>query len=724
MTWLRLELNQRRHRWLIRCVALTLSVWLGGCEDSSSQREGARGVQIEDAGGAQPDVDYRDFGRDSDLNGLDVSTADLGFLMDAELPDTTLGFDLAFEEEAYRNRAPDTSRVYAGYAERRLGFPLGVATVGYFPPPGGFTNPFARSGTDTQHTALNARAILLRQGDQSLTLLRVETIALWQSFIVDLKRALRARGRGDLADGLVVGATHTHASGGKIINHPILRLLAGQFSSALYHRVLDNLIEVILEAERSIQPANVGFDTIEVSELHSDRRCENGDVIDHSMGLLKVTDDADQLIAVLVNYAMHGTVVDSTEFVLSHDAPGAIERGIEERLPRHAPVLYFQSWAGDMSPHAPEEHLTEDGAERRDVYRELAAIGKGAADVVIPALDAIVTRDDLTIKVKTIRFPMSDALVNPDGSFSHYPHGGAYCYPVDSENCPEEGEPQQIYRAEDLTCLIPVSEANGITWADIAAVQIGDLGLVTLPGEPLTSVGVDLRDRAQEITGLERVWVLGYAQGYLGYLLHPEDFALGGYEGSGAIWGPGLGQYLIDRGVEIIAHVMDPSRPLSFQPIPLPPSDEITPEEIMYEEALGEVSWHKQPTRDDQGLWSAEWVGGDPAVDAPRVILEYATRDQGDEIERWSPLTHASGLIWSSDGPEIELSLRVEPTYDERPEQEGRLFYWQVSMPERFSVLPSNGQPSGIFRWVITGQRPEGYQLESAPFVIDLEATP
>jgi len=371
-----------------------------------------------------------------------------------------------------------------------------------------------------------------------------------------------------------------------------------------------------------------------------------------------------------------------------------------------------------MSPRIPREHFTEDGAESRDDYRDLAAIGKGAAEVVIPALDNIETRDDLPIKVKTIRFPMSNDLINPDGSFDHYPHGGAYCYPLDNENCPEEGQPQQVYDASELNCLIPVSAADGITWADIAAIQIGDLGLVTLPGEPLTSVGVDLRDRAVALTGLSQVWVLGYAQGYLGYLLHPEDFLLGGYEGSGALWGPGLGQYLVDRGVEIMGHLLDATRPLSFRPLPLPPADDVSSEQIVYEEALGLVSWNLEPTRDDRGIWSAEWIGGDPSVETPLVILEYAIINQAGDVESWVPLTHTSGLIWNSDGPEMEISIRVDPTYDDRPEQEGRLFYWSVRMPERFSVLPSSGQLEGLFRWVVTGTRPDEYQLESPPFRI------
>jgi hypothetical protein len=719
--------QHNKHRISILWMIIAVGTLIIACDDEPSVNpEGEvvdRGVNEDLGGSQQPDMNegidpIPDPGDDI---GVDV---DLGPSVDSDVPDMEWTFDLAVIEEEYRDRAPDVSRIYAGYAERPLGFPLGMATVGYFPPPGGFTNPYARSGTDTLHTTLTARALLLRQGSQTVTLLRVDTVAMWQDLIIDLKRKLRDRGRGDLADGLIIGATHTHASGGKIINHPLLRLLAGQFSPALYYRVINNLIQVILEAEQGARPARVGYDTLEVSELHSDRRCENGDVIDHSMGLLKVTDDDDQLIALLINYAMHGTIVDSDEFVFSTDAPGAIEHGIEQRLPQHAPVLYFQSWAGDMSPKVPSEHVTEEGGESRDQYRDLAAIGKGAADIVIPALSTINMSEDLELKVKTIRFPMSDELINPDGDFAHYPHGGAYCYPIDSQNCPEDGQPQQVYEPAELNCLLPVSEADGITWADITAVQIGDLGMITLPGEPLTSVGVDLRDRAIALTGLNQVWILGYAQGYLGYLLHPEDFVLGGYEGSGAIWGPGLGQYLIDRGVEVIGHLIDSTRPLSFRPIPLPLVDDITPEEIIYEEALGDVSWTSQPTRDERGVWSAEWIGGDPSVEAPLVILEYATFTQEGDVESWSPLTHASGLLWSSDGPELEVSLRVEPTYDDRSEQEGRLFYWRVSVPERFSVMPSIGQLNGTFRWVVTGNRPDPYQLESDAFVINLEATP
>ena len=696
---------------LLLIVQALLLASLSACDDDTTAENEDMLASNMDQGVEDQELSDQSLIEDAEID------ADLISDMDIE-NDMMWTFDLAVVEEDYREQAETTERLYAGVAERSLGFPIGIGTVGFFPSPGGFNNPFAASGTDTQHTHLTAKVLLLRNQSQSLVLLRTDTAAMWQDFIVDVQRVLRAQGRGDLADGLVLGATHTHSSGGKIISHPILRLLAGQFSPALYHRILNQIVEAILEADRTVVPAKAGYKTIQVNSLHSDRRCENGDVIDDSMGLLKVTDDNEKLLGVLVNYSMHGTMVPADEFLLSSDATGAVEKGVEQHLSEFAPVLFFQSWAGDMSPKIPMEHITEEGNEPREDYGKMAAVGKEAANIIVPNLEDIQVSSDLELRVKTLRFPMDNDLVNPDGSFSRYPHGGAYCYPIDSQNCPEDGEEQRVYSAEELTCLLTVPEADGITWGQIVAAQIGSLGLVSLPGEPLTSIGTELRDRAIDLTGLDQVWVFGYTQGYLGYLLHPYDYLLGGYEGAGGIWGPGLGQFLVDRGVEIIGHLLDPSRPLTFRPVALPEQADVPLEEVLYEEALGEVRWLSVPQKSEEGFIFAQWQGGDPAIDSPYVRLEREVTNEQNEVT-WLPVTHSSGAIWDSDGPEIELSLRVEPSYREQEEQSGRFFYWQWSMPEKFSVEPSIGMLTGRFRWVVEGQRPNPYTLQSEPFELN-----
>ena len=159
---------------------------------------------------------------------------------------------------------------------------------------------------------------------------------------------------------------------------------------------------------------------------------------------------------------------------------------------------------------------------------------------------------------------------------------------------------------------------------------------------------------------------------------------------------------------------------LSFLPVPLPAQADVPLESVIHEEALGEPSWIENPQQMDNEYWTAEWIGGDPAIDAPYIYLEQAQSSANGEIE-WQAVTHQSGLLWDSHGPEIELSIRVEPSYRQQSEQSGRHFYWRVRMADHFSVLPSNGELNGQFRWVVTGKSPTPYQLESLPFDINLD---
>lgn len=701
--------------------SLVLILCIGwGCEETSNTRSSTISVvdmKTNYSSDLSTSNDFRDIDRNRLDLGLPISDAmvtQFDMLNDMEM-DMEWTFDLAVDESAYTNVPMANDRLYAGYAQHSLGFPLGSAVVG-FAPGRGVVTPFARAypGTDTQHSELDVRVLLLRQGTESLVLVRTATIGVWQDFIVDLQLALRAQGRGDLADGLIIGATHSHASGGRIFNHRIGNIAVGPFLPEFYTRYRENILATILQADANQQPAQVGHATIQVPSIHSDRRCEDGRRTDDSMGLLKVSDDEGKTLAIMVNYAMHGTIVNNNQHVLSSDAPGAVEYGIEHRLLSYAPVLYFQSWAGDMAPESPAEYLTHEGHDIRSDYRDMDQIAAAAAEAVIPALDQIETRADAEIQIKTIRFPMSNDRINADGSFDQYPNGGLFCMPED-QNC---GPDQRIFTSDDLRC-IPIPADDTIRWGHISAARIGDLGLITLPGEPLTSVGQALRDGCIASTGLEQFWLLGYAQGYLAYLMHPDDFFLGGYEGQGTLLGPGLGVFLIERGIEIARHLIDNSSPLSFLPVPLPVVEQIEPVTLRHEIAQNEASWLDTPTM-EEGIWTAEWYGGDPAIDFPVAHLQkWIILDE--ENGEWQDVVHRSGKIWSSRDAEIELSLRVDPSYEDSLTLETRTFIWRLRMPSIYSVMPSNGQLQGRYRWIVIGKRPENYTLESSAFDIGID---
>lgn len=631
---------------------------------------------------------------DTAIDATSDATADLGADTDTDA-DTDAGPD-----PAYANVPPASEVLYGGTGERPLGFPVGTSTVGLSPKKGPLS-PWsdAYPGTDAVHTAVTARALVLRRQGKAIVLMRTDTIGMWQDIVRDVAQSLRTAGRGDLADGLIIGGTHTHSSGGRLFDHLIGEIAIGPFLPAFYERIRDAMVGAVLDADAASIPAAVGHKTILVSELHNDRRCENGPVQDDTMGLIKVDGLDGTPVALVVNYAMHGTTVGASDFVLSSDAPGAVEDGIESRLERPRTVIYMQSWAGDMAPHGPSSYATEQGDDLRSSYRELTQIGAAAAAAVIPALGDVVLNPQPEIDVLSVAVPLRNELINPDGAFDKFPFGGIFCVSA-KENC---GEGAKTYTSADINCA-GFPEEDTVFWTLLTAARIGDLGFVTLPGEPLTSVGTELRAKALAASGLADMYILGYTQGYLGYLLHPDDFYQGGYEANGSLMGPGFGDYLIQRGTEIASHLTHPDESLPFEPVPLDPYVQEFYEDLRVETALGDAAVVDQPV-EGSAVMTASWNGGDPATDMPVVTLEIL------DGEAFVPYLRKNGAPLESDGPEIELSLTTEPTYQQSIGVTPRTFRWTAKMPTVFAVPPGRGQIEGVLRFRISGHRPEPYAL-------------
>jgi neutral ceramidase len=675
-------------------ASLCLSAWLG-CGDIEPLLSPSTADPEQSSSDATSSADVMSPEPDSSAP---VREPDAHMAGDSSSPEVDIALD--------GGAIPTDPTLYAGFATTPLRFPIGTATVGYGPRQGPKT-PYSETypGTTAQHTELQAKAMVLRQGGASLALVRTDTIGVWQDIVRDAQARLRELGHDGLAEGLLVTATHTHRSGGRIFDHFIGEIAVGPFLPGFYPRVRDAIVEAVVAADAAAVPARVGHGTTQLSSLHKDRRCEHNDAQDDTVGLIKVETLDGALLGGVVNYAMHGTVLSNSEFVLSTDAPGAIENGLEAALEGSPTVLYLQSWAGDMAPQTPTSHFAGEGDDLRASYANLRAIAAEAAEQIAPALTALSTMAEATIDVVTVAVPFDNNLINPDGTFDAYPHGGIYCMNSE-ENCGPDATP---LLPSQLTC-VGIPEEYTVAWTLMTAARIGGLGLVTLPGEPVTSIGTELRARALDATGLDDIFVVGYGQSYLAYLLHPEDYFLGGYEGASALMGPGFGRYLVDSGVAIARRLIEPEAPLVAPAEALENATEsLSYPALSWETAEGAPSILGEPTL-IAGVWTLTWRGGDPAIDHPLVVVE---REAADGL--WGPATYPSARPIDSRGPELELSLTTEPSYDDALSLEARTFLWTAQLPASFSV-PAPLSLTGRLRLIITGTQPEPYTLITAAF--------
>jgi len=69
---------------------------------------------------------------------------------------------------------------------------------------------------------------------------------------------------------------------------------------------------------------------------------------DRQIGLIRVERADGRLLALIANYAMHGTVLGSHNVLITGDAPGIVADYVEEKL--GAPMLYINGAAGNLAP--------------------------------------------------------------------------------------------------------------------------------------------------------------------------------------------------------------------------------------------------------------------------------------------------------------------------------------------------------------------------------------
>lgn len=90
--------------------------------------------------------------------------------------------------------------------------------------------------------------------------------------------------------------------------------------------------------------------------------------------------------------------------------------------------------------------------------------------------------------------------------------------------------------------LFPSKAASG-------SLRLGDLVIVGIPGEMTAELGLDIRQRVREITGVAHVSIGGLANEWISYILSVEQYKVGGYEASVSFYGADLGRCIVEGAV-------------------------------------------------------------------------------------------------------------------------------------------------------------------------------
>ena len=161
------------------------------------------------------------------------------------------------------------------------------------------------------------------------------------------------------------GIKHVMISGSHTHHGPCIELLdhkgfgKGKFDAAVaYNQKLpDLIIQAILEADKSSQPARIGVTTKNVAFNRNRHTKRQPKAVDPMLAIIRFDaaegDQAGQPIAVLVNYAAHPVMTNGAILKFSADYPGFMEDKVESEL--GAGCVFMQGASGDMSVNPPAD---------------------------------------------------------------------------------------------------------------------------------------------------------------------------------------------------------------------------------------------------------------------------------------------------------------------------------------------------------------------------------
>jgi hypothetical protein len=207
--------------------------------------------------------------------------------------------------------------------------------------------------------------------------------------------------------------------------------------------------------------------------------------VDRQFNLIRVTRQDGGLLALVANYAMHGTVMSGQNLKISGDGPGVVTAYLEEKL--GAPVLYVNGAAGNIAPiysvypTAAAGHLSEFRVLLGDrILAAAARLGPGTGEVTLRHAERIVDT------------PRKPDLIWPDAL-------GAY---VKTEN------------------------GRSMVRLPLRFVRINDTVVWSAPVEMFCEIPMDIREQSP----FANTFYFGYTNGWLGYLPTAKGFEEGGYE--------------------------------------------------------------------------------------------------------------------------------------------------------------------------------------------------
>jgi hypothetical protein len=357
-------------------------------------------------------------------------------------------------------------------------FKAGAAVVVITPDPllpvsGGIGEP---KPSAEKQGELYARALVLEKGKTRIAIVNVDNLG-WSSILGDRSRALI---KGIPPENILIGCTHTHSA-------PDAYAFPdkdGKSNADL--KYLDwctkQIADVVNKAISKLAPATLKIAVGEAKgkiayNYYADR------LYDPRCGVIQVKANAGNVIATLVNYAVHPEVIGSGRGILSPDLCGPLYERIESKAGGIA--LFMNGAQGGM---VTADNRLEKGGEANN-WEECIRIGNLLGDEALRIIGDATEQKDPVL----------------------YCGSKVISFPVDS--------PMMQFIMEHSPLKNPAAKKGAVS-TRLNILNIGTAQVLTIPGEALPNIGFYVKRHMKT----SNPFLFGLTNDAFGYMLTKVDF--------------------------------------------------------------------------------------------------------------------------------------------------------------------------------------------------------
>ncbi|MCW3003115.1 MAG: hypothetical protein JWQ20_2413 [Conexibacter sp.] len=400
------------------------------------------------------------------------------------------------------------------------------------------------SGATAVRDELSVRALAFDSAGERFAVVSLDVMAVDGAWVSELRR--RASETLGLApDRVLVATTHTHAAQGGLFSYggplgPAFEALmgggCGTFDPEGSEYLLRQALAGMVQAFERATPATLEVAKGTVDGIASNRVWEERPADDSCLTLVALDEDRD-VLAVLVHFTCHPTVLGEAQAEISGDFAGAAMRIVEGAIGGDAVALFLNGALGDISTRF----------TRRDQgYGEVQRFGRMLAGGVLRLIGTAT--------------PTEAALSSAEHVVDLPPLSGRWRAGVQRrvQELAAAGDESPGAARQLLTAREGAESAAGAADA-IDALDVVPLGLQALwltpelalcavPGELFSAASAAIDDA---VTGAD-VRVVTPANGYLGYLPTRDIYEAGGYEVGCSLVDHGAAESLSDAAIALV----------------------------------------------------------------------------------------------------------------------------------------------------------------------------